>query len=157
MSNKIRLLPDNWSFQDYWDYISAYRNGSNTEVMRLALKLIASWDYEVDLKQKNAIQKLGVKESADVFRTVMETMADYIENLDITEVEVNFDCWDTEKFFKFDELKRQGKFDKAEPMIAEVVTWDKLEGKAYPYTFTVAATAYKAITEAYKEIISGKN
>lgn len=157
MSNKIRMLPDNWTYEDYFKFVVAFQQGDNAETFRLAQKLIVSWDYSADLNAKNAIMQLGVGESAEVIRTIMETIGKYIDDLDIKPLTVSFDAWNTEKFFQFDTDKRTGKFAKTEPMLKEVVKWDKLETATYPMSFTIAATAYKAIAEAYKQIVSGKN
>lgn len=160
MANKIRMLPDNWTYADYFAFVTAFRAGNNNETFRLAQKLIMNWDYKVDLNQENAILKLGVGESAEVIRTVFETIGKYIEALDIKAVKVSFDAWDTERFLQFDEWKRTGRFDKTEPMLLEVVTWDKLTEEykdGEPLSFTVAATAYQAVTKAYEKVVSGKN
>ena len=157
MANKIRLLPYNWTLKDYYDFVTAFRVGNTVETFSLALKLIVSWDYKTPLTSKNPIMKLGVAESAEVIRTVMETIGTYMEDLSIEDVEVDFSSWDTERFMLFDDMRRTGKFDKSEKMAREIVKWDSIPEGDEPFTFTVAATVYKAITEAYKQIVSGKN
>ncbi len=155
--NKIRMLPDNWTYRDYYKFATAFRTGDTATTFDLAHKLIMQWDYTTDLKLPNAIMKLGVAESAEVVRTVMETIGNYIEALDVEPLVVNFDAWDTEKFMKFDEFRRVGNFDKAEAMVYDVVTWEGLPEKGNDFSFTQGATVYKAINEAYKRIVSGKN
>lgn len=157
MGTKIRMLPDNRTYVDYYKFAVAFRNGDTPTAFQLAQKIIASWDYTVDLNLKNAIMKLGVAESAEVLRTIMETISKYIEDIDIEEVVVDFAAWDTEKFLNFDEYRRTGRFDKSEPMFKEVVKWDKLTDSTEPVAFSVGATVYKAINEAYKIVVSGKN
>jgi len=157
MTNKIRMLPDNWTYGDYYKFATAFRSGDTPTTFELAQKMIVSWDYKTDLNQKNAIMKLGVAESAEVVRTIMETIGKYIEDLDISEVKVDFSAWDTERFMQFDEFRRTGRFDKTEPMFKEVITWEKLTDSKEPVSFTIGATVYKALNEAYKQIVSGKN
>ncbi len=157
MGTKIRLLPDNWSYRDYFAFVAAVRSGASAETFRLAQKLIASWDYKTELSQPKAIMKLGVSESAEVIRTIMEVMSKYIEDLDTKDVKVDFSQWDTERFMKFDEARRTGRLDVAEPMLKEIVVWDKLEQATDPLSFTVASTAFKAVNDAYTLIVSGKN
>lgn len=160
MSNKIRMLPDNWTYGDYYNFVLAFNSGNTREAFRLARKLIMSWDYKTDLNQENPIGKLGVSESAEVIRTVFEVIGKYIETLDIKEVKVSFDAWDTDKFLEFDEWKRTGKFERTEPMLKDVVIWDKLTEAQQgdePLPFTVAATCYQAINKAYEKVVSGKN
>lgn len=160
MANKIRMLPDNWTYAEYFQFVTAFNAGRNREAFQLAKKLIVSWDYAVDLNREDAVMRLPVGESAEVLRTVFKTIGNYIEGLDISEVKVNFDAWDTEKFFDFDEWKRAGKFDKTEPMIKEVIKWarfDEVYEEGEPLPFTVAATAYNAISKAYEKVVAGKN
>ncbi len=87
----------------------------------------------------------------------MKTLHADFEDLDIKEVVVDFKPWDTERFMQFDQYRRDGKFDRAEAMLPEVVKWDKLSTSDERVSFTVGATCYKAINEAYKQIVSGKN
>ena len=160
MPNKISMLPDNWTYGDYHKFVNAFNSGNNREAFRLAKLLIMSWDYEVDLNREDAILRLPVGQSAEVIRTVFSTIGNYIETLDIKDVVVNFDSWDTEKFFQFDEWKRAGKFNQTEKMMSEVIKWDRFtevyrEGEPLP--FTVAATVYQAINKAYEKVVAGKN
>ncbi len=161
MATKIRLMPDNWTYRDYYEFVQAFRTGKNDETFRLAKKLILSWDYDVDLQREDAIMRLKVGQSGEVIRTVFDVIGKYIENLDIKDIKVNFDAWDTEKFFQFDQWKRDGKFDKTEPLMKEVIFgWEKLETEYKDgelLSFTTAATAYHAITKAYEKVVSGKN
>lgn len=157
MGTKIRMLVDNWTYRDYIAFVTAFRAGNTSETFRLAQKLIVSWDYSVDLNLKNAVMKLGVAESAEVVRTVMEVIGEYIDTLDVTGVEVDFKKWDTERFMKFEELNSNGKFDQSEKMLSEVIKWDKLEQATYPLSFSVMATILKAIREEYTRLVTGKN
>lgn len=159
MANKIRMIPDNWTYGDYFKFLKAFQSGNNSETFRYAQKLIMSWDYSVDLSLDNAIMKLGVSESAEVIRTVFETLSKYIDDLDISEVEVSFDAWTTEQFFQFDEWKREGKFEKTERALRDVILWEKLDKAPpnEPLSFTIAAVCYQAISKAYEKVVAGKN
>lgn len=159
MSNKIRLLPDNWTYADYFAFVHAFQSGDSRETFRLAQQLVISWDYDVDLNQDHAIMKLGVYESAEVIRTVMQTIAEYLETLDVSPVTVNFAKWDTERFLLYDDYRRTKKFAQAEAMLPEVIQWPGYlpEVVEAPLSFTVAATAFKAINVAYTKVVTGKN
>jgi hypothetical protein len=56
---------------------------------------------------------------------------------------------------QFDQLRRDGKIRQALDMLPEIVSWDKLNDK--PVTLTVGASALKAVNEAYKRLVTGKN
>lgn len=156
MSAKIRMLPDNWTYEDYYLFVKAFQTGNTEETFRLALQLIASWDYDVPLNQPDAIMRLGVAESADVIRTVMENIGAYLEDLKTDDVKVSFDKWDTGRFMHFDQLRRDGKIRQVVAMLPEVITWDRLN-VSEPVSMTVGATCLKAINEAYKRLVTGKN
>lgn len=154
---KIRILPDNWTYEDYYNFVKAFQTGDTDTTFKLAQAVIASWDYEVDLAEEDAIGLLGVADSAAVIRTVMEKLGEYLEALDLSEVKVDFSVWNTRKFMHFDGLRRNGKIKAALEMLPEIIkNWEAFVPND-TVSLTAGATMLQAVNEAYKRLVTGKN
>lgn len=152
----IYLDLDRWTHIDYLKWSAARARGDNRYVFSKAQDLIARWDYTVDLADPKAIYKIGVEESAEVVRTVADTLNKYIDEASFEEVKVNFRGWDTERFFEFAEAQVAGEWAKAEAMIREVATLEGVQADK-PLSFAQGVKLNKAVNDKYKKIVTGKN
>lgn len=154
--SKIRMNLDNWTYKEYVDFVNAYQTGKMASTYDLAVKLIVDWDYDADLNGSDPMLELGVHESAEVLRTIMESISSYIEKLDTSVIKVDFTKWNTRRLLKFDEAKMTGKFELAQEMLSEVIIGSEIDFSK-PLLFPDGATLYKAVNDAYAKVVSGKN
>lgn len=155
MVTKIRLDINRWSYADFLDFSKSYQAGERDTLFPLCEKLIASWDYQVPL-QDGALLELPIAEHGKVLSTIFNTLGDYAENIDISDVKVDFGNWTAKKFYEFDDSKRAKTPDKAISMLHQIA---KLEGAdpGEELTMEQGIKMFKAVNEAYKKILTGKN
>lgn len=155
MVTKIRLDVNRWSYQDFVDYITAFQTGKREVMFPLCEKLIASWDYSIPL-QEGALEELPLVEHGKVLSTIFETVQQYAEDVDISDVSVDFGSWNAKKFYEFDDSKRAKTLDKAITMLFQIAT---LEGASPDQELTMeqGIKMFKAVNEEYRKIITGKN
>lgn len=175
MSDKeygIRLDVNLWTYQDFVDFTSALQSGNNAVLFDLAARIIVAWDYPVKLSEPEPLMELGVIESGRVVSTVFNTLSNFIEDLDTSDVTVDFGKWNTRRFLTFDEARRDGKVRKAEEMMSEIVTFKgrdpfhkvsslgDFEDVGLPeltrLSFEDGSKAFKAVNEAYSKLVTGK-
>lgn len=156
MDKKIRLVLDRWTYRDYISFANAMNEGDSRKSYALAEQLIVSWDYDIPLDSDNPIGKLSVAEGARVVRTVLDTLNDFVENISIEDVTVNFDKWTTARFLEFDDARRNQQVRKVEAMLFEIASMPGASSDE-PLSFVHGSAMIKAVNEAYKRLISGKN
>lgn len=155
--NKIRMLLDNWGYDDYRDFVQSVNGKSDEKTIELVQQLIVSWDYKISLDDEQAIAKLGLAESGEVLRTVTETIQKFMKELDTADYKVEFSQWTLGDYMRFDTARVSDKWRDALKQAAAIVTKDgepvNIEGLTYPGV----AAIFKAVQEAYIKVISGKN
>lgn len=150
----IRMYVDNWTYEDFCRFLVAAQSGNMADQYKLAEKLLIGWSYDVPFEE--GLMALGMIESAEVLRTVFETLQSIADALDTSDVVVDFKPWTTRRFLEFNEAREAHNHRRVERMVHEVT---KLEGvnPDEPLKFQDGAKMMKAITEQYKKLITGKN
>ena len=105
MASHITMNIAAWSYKDFNRFMEAARVGDQIIQYELAGRLIIGWDYDEPLE--NGVLALGVAEGAEVLRTIMDTLNTIGEDIDITDVRVNFSTWDTRRFLEFTDANRK--------------------------------------------------
>jgi len=161
MSNekRVRMNVNNWTYADFVAFTQAIQTGNNDKLFELAALVIVGWDYEVDLSKPEPLMELGVIESGRVVGSIFETINKAVEDLSIDGLTVNFNKWNTRRFLEFDDARRAGNIRKAEKMLHEIIELGIADGDGEfePLSFEDGARAFKAVNEAYKKLVTGKN
>lgn len=151
---KIKIFLDNWSYEDFKNYIEAMRSGDLTTQYDLAGRLLVGWEYSVPFSE--GIMALGMVEGAEVLKTVRDMLNALAEDINIDDVVIDFSAWDTRRFLEFDRAASKGQTAKVERMLHEVASIPGVS-KNEPLAFQDGAKMMKAVQEAYKKLITGKN
>jgi len=154
VATKIKLNIAAWSYKDFNKFMEAASSGNQEEQFRLASKLILSWEYDVPFEK--GILALGVAEGAEVLRTIMDVIRVISEDLDVSDVRVNFSKWDTARFLDFMAASKESQYDKVVRMLHEVA---RIEGvnPGDDLEFQDGIRMMKAVTDHYRKLITGKN
>ena len=153
MSNKIKMFVDNWSYEDFNDFSQAVGKRNLAEQFRLVEKLVVAWDYDSPIE--DGIMALSLHDSSEVVRTVMETIAAVSEDIDTSDVTVDFRSWNTQRFFDFMKAGQDNNIRKVERMMHEVASIEGVSPEAR-LDFQDGSKMMKAITDEYGRLISGK-
>jgi hypothetical protein len=144
------------TFREYTDFAHAYGAGNSRKAMKLAHKFILRWDFDQPLDAEDAVLKLKVGQAAAVVRTLIEAFDKLFDEAKITEVEVDFDAWNMDRFALFDELRQARKVGEYEPMLHEVAKAKGVKPNE-PLSIYNGILFMKAVTEKSKKIFSGGN
>ena len=154
MATKIRLNIAAWTYKDFNQFMAAASVGDQATQFDLAAKLIMNWDYEVPLEE--GLLALGVAEGAEVLRTIMDVLQVIGEDIDVSDVRVNFSKWNTRRFLEFSTASRDSQYDKVVRMLHEVARLDGVDPEE-ELEFQDGIKMMKAVTEHYRKLITGKN
>lgn len=156
MTNKIRMDLNLWSYQDYVEFLRFFQAGNTAQLFKLAARLLVSWDYEVPLSEEDPLLNLSVHDSGEVLRTINQAIQRYIDDMDVSDVKVDFGKWNTKRLLEFDAARIGGKFEKAQDMLFEIAKLEGVENNQ-PLSFPDGSKMFKAVNDAYAKVISGKN
>jgi len=154
VATKITMNIAAWSYKDFNRFMEAAQAGNQQVQYELAEKLIIGWEYETPLE--DGILAVGVAEGAEILRTIMDAIQVIGEDIDYSDVRVNFSDWDTRRFLEFTTASRDSQYDKVVRMLHEVARLDGVN-PGEELEFQDGIKMMKAVTEHYRKLITGKN
>jgi len=154
VATKITMNIAAWSYKDFNRFMEAAQAGNQQVQYELAEKLIIGWEYETPLE--DGILAVGVAEGAEILRTIMDAIQVIGEDIDYSDVRVNFSDWDTRRFLEFTTASRDSQYDKVVRMLHEVARLDGVNS-GEELEFQDGIKMMKAVTEHYRKLITGKN
>ena len=155
---KIRMNVDNWTYQDFNDFLEAMQVNDLDIAHRLAEQIIVQWDYPVDLSQPNPLNKLSFEDGGAALHAVLNTVNTNAENIDTSDVILDFRKWDTGRFIEFTKARKAGKVAVVEKMMREVALMPGMsEDEDAQLTYTQGAAMMRAIRDKYNRILQVKN
>lgn len=159
MANKVQLIPDNWTWDEYVEFVAHYNAKNLDAAYAVARKLIISWDYPVDLASEDPIGQLKVKESFELLRSIFATIGKFLEDLDVKGIVVDDNAWTQRDLANYDKARAMENWRKAEDMVRAITKWDVLDTcpVGEPLPFPVAARVYQAVQNMVAKVASGKN
>jgi len=156
--SKIRMALDNWTYQDFTDFVASNNTGDKKTSYRLAEKLIVEWDFDVPLSGSDPLMELSLADSSEVIRTVMNAVKNFADTIEVDHVRVDLGKWNTRKFLEFDEQLQKGNVAKIEKALREVTFHPEVDNASdKPLTFSQGVEMIGAVRTAYNKLISGKN
>ncbi len=148
---------DLWTYKDMAQFVQAARSNPK-QAQVLAFKVVTSWDYDTPLED-GAFLRLWPLEAAEAFRHINEQADDFIRELDLSIVTVDFKAgnWRQERFLEFNEALEEGNIPKVEKMVIEVVTMAGFTpSDDRPLTAREGARFVRAVVQAWSDVVQGK-
>jgi len=148
---------DLWTYRDMSEFVKAARNDP-MKAQTLAFKVVTAWEYDTPLAE-GAFLQLWPLEAAEAFRLINEQADDFIRELDLNVVTVDFKAgnWRQERFLEFNEALETGNTPKVEKMVREVVSMAGYSAADdRPLTASEGARFVRAVIMAWSDVVQGK-
>lgn len=152
---KVVFNPRLWSYKQYNQFVQAFSAGDEQAAFDLALKIIVSWDYPVDLNGEDPLGELKMGEGFRILKSLTTLLGDYFDK-EQAEDAVTVDLhWNMRRYFAFQEARQKRDYSKVEAMMREVCTIQGAE-EGKPLNAVQGALAMMALSEAAKKVMEGK-
>ena len=153
---KLQLNLQNWSYRDFLKF-QQYSSSDPRKAYALAQNVISTWTYDIPITGEDALSRLPIEDAGLVLRTIGQTLERYFEEMDVSEVKVDFRRakWNSLHIFEFQEALPAFDYTKIVKCIHEAATLEDVDPKA-TLPMLEGAMMVKAITERYGKHMSGK-
>lgn len=154
--DKLQLNLANWSYRDFLNF-QKWSARDPQRAYALAQKVISSWTYDIDVKEKDALARLPIEDAALVLQTIGNTLEAYFEQTDVSEVVVDFRAggWNSLVIFEFQRALQEFDYSAITTMLHQVASLPNVDpNEALP--LIEGAMMVKAVTTRYGRIMSGK-
>jgi len=152
----IELALHNWSYRDFMKF-QQYNTTAPLRAYALVQKIIKSWSYPIPVDEQDALSRLDLEDAAEVMITIAQNLEVYFEQMDASEVSVDFrkGGWNLIIIEEFKAALKSFDYPTIVNLMHQVATLEGVTPKgALP--MIEGAMMVKAITEHYTKLMSGK-
>ena len=161
MQDKVVFNIEEWSYQNYADYLRAVSSNDFRLALHILRPIIVSWSFDIDLSEKNAHEKIKFTRLPALIRGISSTIETYVDSLDVDTVKIDLDKWSMVDFFDFGDagedhnIKEMERLMKLVAMVEGQPNTNDIRGTdPYRLSFYEGVIMAKAITEANKQLFS---